>query len=153
MKTISKFLLVGVIAFGIGAASNNMAYSVNGYNLAVVDVQKVVTSYSKVNTLKAEQTAKANDLKKFVEEARAQVAKESDANKKKDLEDKFNKELNIKKAAMDSDYAKQLDVINKDVTAAINATAKNQKLDVVLAKNSVLYGGKDVTAEILKSLK
>jgi len=153
MKTISKLLLVGIIAFGIGAVSNNIAYSVNNMKIAVVDVQKVVTNYSKVDKLKDAQTAKLNDLKKFVEDARAQVAKENDANKKKDLEDKYNKELNLRKEAIDSDYKKQLDIINKDVTTVINTTAKNQQIDIVLVKSSVLYGGKDITNDVVKSLK
>lgn len=153
MKTTSKLLLVGIVAFGIGAVSNNIAYSVDDAKIAVVDVQKVVTSYSKVNTLKEEQVAKLNGLKNFVEDARVQVAKENDAAKKKTLEDKYNKELNEKKASIDSNYAKQLDIINKDVTAVINTTAKNQRINIVLTKSSVLYGGKDITNDISKELK
>jgi len=153
MKTTSKLLLVGIVAFGIGAVSNNIAYSVDDAKIAVVDVQKVVTSYSKVNTLKEEQVAKLNGLKNFVEDARVQVAKENDAAKKKTLEDKYNKELNEKKASIDSNYAKQLDIINKDVTAVINTTAKNQRINIVLTKSSVLYGGKDITNDISKALK
>jgi len=154
MKTISKLILVGIIAFAIGAFSNNVAYSVNNHlNIAVVNIKKVVQNYSKVNALKTEQKAKLNDLKKFVKDARAKIAGESDVIKKKALEDKYNKELNKKRSAMNLDYTKKLKIINKNITKVINKTAKNKQIDLVLTKNSVLYGGKDITNDILKSLK
>jgi len=153
MKTFSKLLLVGVVAFSVGSFTNNIAFSAKETNIAVVNVQKVVASYSKVNDLKTKQAAKVSDLRKFVEEAKSNVAKESDSAKKKALEDKYNEQLNNKKSDMDKDYVNELESINNDVTKVINKTAKENNYDVVLTKNSVLYGGKDITNDIVKALK
>lgn len=154
MKISAKLILVGVIAFTLGYFSSNYAYSAGSSpNIGVVDVQKVVQSYSKVNKLKTEQKSKLDDLKKFVEDAKAQVAKEPNADKKKTLEEGFNKELNKRKKAIDENYAKQLDVINKDIMTVINKAAKTHQMDIVLTKNSVLYGGKEITTDIIKELK
>jgi outer membrane protein len=154
MKTATKLLLVGAVAFSLGVFSNNLAFSQNnGLKIGVVDVQKVVQGYSKVNKLKAEEKAKIDDLKKFVVDAKSQVAKEPDSEKKKTLEEGFNKELNIRKNAIDQDYAQKLEVINKDITTIVTTVAKTKQINIVLTKTSVLYGGNDITAEITKQLK
>jgi len=154
VKISAKLILVGVITFTLGYFSSNFAYSAGSSpNIGVVDVQKVVQNYSKVNKLKTEQKSKLDDLKKFVEDAKAQVAKEPNADKKKTLEEGFNKELNKRKKAIDENYSKQLEIINKDIMTVINKSAKTHQMDIVLTKNSVLYGGKEITDDIIKALK
>jgi len=153
MKTFSKLLLVGVVAFSVGSFTNNIAFSAKETNIAVVNVQKVVSSYSKVNDLKTKQEAKIADLKKFVEAAKADVEKEKDPEKQKALEFKYNQQLRDKKSDMDKSYTKDLEAINDDVTKVINKTAKENNYDVVLTNTSVLYGGKDITKDIVKALK
>jgi len=53
------------------------------FNVAVVDTQRVVENSPMINALKTEQKNKLTDLGAFVEQARASVAKETDAIKKK----------------------------------------------------------------------
>jgi outer membrane protein len=122
-------------------------------NVAVVDVTKIVASSSQITDLKNERQAKLNDLNSFVEKARADVAKEKKADKKKALEDSYNKELAAKKEALDKDYAQRVSDIDKNITGIIRAKAKALKYDLVLTKTSVLYGGTDITSEILKNIK
>lgn len=88
-----KFLTVGLAAFVIGFAANNFAMSdvPANYKVAVVDIPQVVSSSAQVKNLKKEQQAKADELVKFVEKARKDVAAVSDETKKKDLETKYTK--------------------------------------------------------------
>lgn len=155
MNTFGKIFLGSFLAFGLVAMINGFTYSnaVKAFNVGVVDVQKIVENYDKVNTLKTDRKVKIDSLRSFIENARTQVAKESNETQKKALEDKLNKELNDKKNAIDTEYAKQLEIINKNVTDAINKVAKEKQADVVLAKNSVLFGGDDISNDVLKALK
>ena len=91
MKQGIKYFALGLSAFIIGMSVNNYAISNVPSKIAVVDVQKVVASSSQVKALKAEREVKVKELTTFVTNARASVAKETNATKKKELENKYNK--------------------------------------------------------------
>lgn len=149
-----KFLAIVAITFVMGISAN-YALSVvpSSFNIAVVDVQKVVSESSQVKSLKEEQKAKSQEIISFVENARKEVAKETDKTKQKALEDKYNTQLNDMKKSIDSNYKKKLNNIDDNITKAIQKTAQNQGYNIVLAKTIVLYGGTDITQEIEKAVK
>lgn len=120
-------------------------------SVAVVDAQKVVESSPVVDALKIDRKNKLEDLSKFVEKAKADVAKETNATKKKALEDGYNKELNIRKDAIDREYVQKLSEVDKSLSDLINSKTSNY--DLVLSKSVVIKGGSDVTSEIVKALK
>ncbi len=153
MKNCVKYAALGLTAFVIGMSVNNYAISNVPSKIAVVDVQKVVASSSQVKALKADREAKIKDLANFVTTARANVAKETNATKRKELENKYNKELNAKRNTIQKDYAKKLAAIDKNISTIINQKAKAANYEIVLAKGVVLYGGTDITAEITKEVK
>lgn len=153
MKQGIKYFALGLSAFIIGMSVNNYAVSNVPSKVAVVDVQKVVASSAQVKALKADREAKVKDLGNFVNTARNAVAKETNATKKKALEDKYNKELNTKRNNIQKDYANKLANIDKSISALIAEKAKAAGYELVLAKGVVLYGGTDITAEIAKNVK
>lgn len=153
MKQGIKYFALGLSAFIIGMSVNNYAMSDVTNRIAVVDVQKVVASSAQVKALKADREAKLKDLATFVQTARTNVSKEKDANKKKALEAKYNKELNAKRTAIQKDYTNKLTNIDKSISATIAQKAKAANYSMVLAKGVVLYGGEDITAEIQKVVK
>ena len=153
MKQGMKYFALGLSAFIIGMSVNNFAMSDVTNRIAVVDVQKVVASSAQVKALKADREAKLKDLASFVQTARTNVNKEKDATKKKALEDKYNKELNAKRNAIQKDYTNKLTNIDKSISATIAQKAKASNYSMVLAKGVVLYGGDDITAEIQKVVK
>lgn len=153
MKQGIKYFALGLSAFIIGMSVNNYAISNVPSKVAVVDVQKVVAASAQVKALKADREAKVKDLGNFVTTARAAVAKETNATKKKALEDKYNKELNTKRNNIQKDYTNKLANIDKSISALIAQKAKAAGYELVLAKGVVLYGGTDITAEIAKNVK
>lgn len=150
MKT-SRILVVATVV--VTLSMNNLAFSKDSSkaNIAVVDVQKVLESSPEINALNVDRKNKVNELISFVEKARADVAKETNATKKKTLEDNYTKELNQRKEALDKEYIKKISDVDKDITALINS--KTSDYDLVLKKSSVIEGGTDITTEIIKGLK
>ena len=138
--------VAGVLAF----APSVMA---EGFSVAIVDVPQVVNASAKVQALKKEQQTKAEEVMKFIEKARKDVASISDANKKKAAEEKYNKELNTKREQIEKDYAAKLKELDISISQQIEAKAKADGYDLVLSKGIVLYGGKDITPEIIKIVK
>lgn len=150
---LSKILTLSIVALGLGLSINNFASAKGsaGFSVAVVDTQKIVENSPQISALKIEQKNKIEDLASFIEKAKADVAKQTDAVKKKTLEDSYNKELNSRKAAIEKETATKLVEFDKSVKNIINA--KSAGYDLVLMKNTVLKGGTDITNEIIKELK
>ncbi|NLF83871.1 MAG: OmpH family outer membrane protein [Candidatus Gastranaerophilales bacterium] len=155
MKRLLKFAFVSALIFGTAVISSNYALSVvnNGVKIAIVDIQEVAVKYPKVEALQKSQQAKLAELQKFVENANKEIMKEKDATKRKQLETKYTNELETKKKALDADYKKQLATLDNNISTAVSNIAKANKYDYVFAKNAVLYGGENITAEVLKNLK
>lgn len=148
-----KLVAAGITAFVLGVSVNNFAVSDVTSKIAVVDVQQVVNSSSQVAALKKEQEAKTKEIVAFIEKARKDVAATTDVKKKEALEEKYNKELNSKKAAMDKNYASKLSAIDSNISAKVVEQAKAGGYDIVLAKGVVLYGGTDITDAVKKVVK
>ena len=150
-----KLLAAVAAAFAIGFSANNFALSdvPSNFKVAVVDVQQVVASSAKVKALKKEQQAKTEEVIKYIDKARKDVASVSDERKKKALEDKYIKELVTKRETLEKDYATKLQAIDKNISSTIETQAKAKNYNVVLAKGVVLYGGDDITADIVKIVK
>lgn len=155
MKNNFKFLAALIGAFVIGMTVNNYAISdvPSDFKVAVVDVQKIVASSSQVKALKEEQKKKGQELAKFIETAKTALDKETDAKKKKALEEKYNKEFKTKREAIAKNYETKLLAIDKNISSIIDAKANADGYSLVLAKGVVLSGGTDITDEISKQVK
>ena len=138
--------LLGCLSFGPAAFAE-------GFSVAIVDVPQVVNASAQVQALKKEQDAKANEIIKFIEKARKDVASIPDADKKKAAEEKYTKELQAKQQKISSEYTAKLKAIDDSISKQIETQAKAQGYDIVLSKGIVLFGGKDITADIIKVVK
>lgn len=148
MKRILGLLsLIAVTAFTMNTVS------AADFNVAIVDVPQLVSASSQVQALKKEQQTKAEEMVKFIEAARKDVASISDAAKKKAAEEKYNKEFQTKREKMDKEYAAKLKTLDDSISKQITEQAKLRGYDLVLSKSMVLYGGKDITAELIKTIK
>lgn len=146
--------MTSLAAVAVVFSIQNAAFSAD-LKYAVVDVPQVVAASKQVNNLKNQQNVKIQELANFVQNAQKQLQAEKNADKKKALETKLNKELNAKKAAMDKNYAAQLAGIDKNISAVIAQQAKAKGYDLVLAKGVVLYStqGTDITNDVIKVVK
>lgn len=145
-------LMAAVIAVA-GCLSFGSAAMAKDFSVAIVDVPQVVNASAQVQALKKDQQAKAEEIVKFVEKARKDVASITNASKKKAAEEKYNKELMAKKEKMDQDYAAKLKALDTSISQQINVKAKADGYDLVLSKGVVLFGGDDITSEIIKIVK
>ena len=146
IRKLGLLTVSAAILFGLSANAEE-------FSIAVVDVPAVVNASAQVQALKKEQQLKAQEIIKFVEKARKDVASISDTKKKQAAEEKYNKELTAKKEKMDTEYAAKLQALDKSISQQITDKAKAEGYNVVLSKNVVLYGGTDITSEIVKIVK
>ncbi len=121
--------------------------------IGVVDLQAVVNNSAQVKQLKREYDTKLEELNKIVANARMEVAKETDLQKIAAIEDKYTKEFNTKKSALEREYNTKIGAIESKIREQIKKKAQEKKFDYVLAKSVVLYGGDDITSEVSAMVK
>lgn len=153
---MKKFKLLIIAFAALTLSMNNIAFSKNAtddFKVAAVDIPQVIENSNEIKAILKDRQNKLNDLQAFVEKARADVAKESNENKKASLEENYNKQLNEKKNALDKDYSKKLADADKNITELINKKAHAMGYNLILTKSTVLGGAVDITPEIIKELK
>ena len=106
MKT--KLLILSLLLIGCYSADAED-------NIAVVDLQKIVSNSSQVKLLKQEHNKKINELNKIVINARGEIANETDTNKILKIEEKYTNEFNTKKNHLEKEYNSQLSNIEKNI--------------------------------------
>mgnify|MGYP001154365535 CR=1 FL=1 len=143
---MKKSLLLIALAFSTIAAFADD-------KIAVVDLQQIVSNSSQVKALKQEHSKKISDLDKILVNARGEIANETDQAKVLLLEDKYMKEFASKKEALERDYNNRLSAIEKNIKSEITKKAQKDGYDYVFAKSVVLFGGKDITGELLNNIK
>lgn len=146
-----------LIVSSVVAASVLAAPAAFAYTIGYVDTAKVLQTYKGAKTAQAqmqkelqEYQAAFVDRQKKIQEA--QKAGKSQA-ELKEMTEKFEKELApLKEKATNLEQRLSKDVKSK-IEAKINAIAKNKKVDVVVDKAVVLYGGVDLTNDVIKALQ
>ena len=122
-------------------------------NIAVVDLQQLVSNSAQVRQLKQEHSRKTAELDKIIVNARGEIANEKDPAKVLLIEDKYMKEFNTKKEALEKDYNNRLANIEKNIKSEISKKAQKDGYNYVFAKSVVLHGGKDITNELVGTIK
>jgi len=122
-------------------------------DIAVVDLQQLVSHSNQVKQLKQEHSKKMAELDKIIINARGEISNESDQSKVLLLQDKYLKEFNTKKEGIEKEYNRKLADIEKNIKDEIAKKAVKDSYDYVFAKSVVLYGGKDITPELLNAVK
>ena len=150
------FITVGIItAFSIGYYFNYPAISdsTNACRVAVVDMGEIAKHSSKVKQLENEQKSKLNDMQATINRAQLEISKETDKSKIEALSEKYRKEINDKKVAMDEYYNNRLTQINNEIKTAVMSKADKLGYDLVLPKNVTLFGGDDITGQVESDIR
>ena len=151
-KNILLLLIIGITFIG-GYSVNNFAISKadNNFKIAVVDIQEIAMNSSELNSLKKSQEKQLQEIQLLVEKAKTEISKETDSQKALQIEENYRKQINDKKLAMDTEYNKQLTAINNKIKTAV--AEKAHSYSIVLSKNAVLFGGDDITSQVINLVK
>ncbi len=155
MKQQIKILTAVAFSFGLGFGIANMAMSdtPTANSVAVVDLDKVLSSSAQVLAVKKDQQKKSEELKVWLKNAQADVDKQKSVEDKKAKKQKYDDELTKKKVANSKDITKSLADIDKSVSSTISEYAKSKGYPIVISKNVVLYGGADITSDLIKAVQ
>lgn len=148
-----KYALLAMICTLIVGLSAGCMLSCCRKKVAVVDVPQVVNKSVQVQTLKAEQTQKAQELSQWLQKAQNDVKKEKNKDKKDALLKQYNAEFALKTETMKREYAGKVQEIESGITKTIIDIAKKKGYKYVVVKGVMLFGGDDITEAVADVVK
>lgn len=159
MKKQLKYIAIGIVAAAVlgivpafaREASEQNAEPVIKYGF--VDVNKVVAASKAVEKANKERAAEKKKIIKFIEESANKMNKEEDEKKREEMKNQFDLDLTAKKSEMNKSYGEKLMKINNDINAELIKIAKDKDYQLILTKDAVLYGGDDLTQDLIKVVK
>jgi len=133
-----------------------MAYSVDAATIGYIDVQKVFSSYGKTKIMQEQLKKKEQIIKDDIAKKQKQFEKEksnnvSDGDLRK-LAEKYEKELEPKKAELMEFQNKTMQEIQNDIVKASEAIVKSMGIEIVLDKQIIITGGIDISEKVLEQL-
>jgi outer membrane protein len=156
IAVIAGVLMVfAVLGTGASAAEKSgKDASVVGF----IDVEKVVKTHPALvkwnKDLEAVKAAREKDLEKQIKEKFGVTTESQLSDKQRAQVQKFILEENDKfTSEMAPKQTEKLKGAEKDIKTAAAAVAKEKGLTLIVDKMAVIYGGEDVTADVIKKLK
>ena len=155
MKNKILATLIVISAFIAGYSINSIAISntTPEYKIAVVDIATILKNSKEINALKLEQEKQMQNMQATIDKAKAEISKEQDPAKIAQLEEKYRNEINKQKLALDTSYNNKLTAIDNKIKTAIVEKARSMNYNMVLPKNTVLFGGDDITEQVATIIK
>ncbi len=124
------------------------------YNkIAVVDVNKVVGQSKRVQDLKTEQETKVRELNMWLAGIKVDVESRKSEEEKQTLVAEYNKQFAQRQNEIRDNYTQKLKDIENEITELISKAAQEKGYDMVLSKYVVLFGGDDITEEIMATVQ
>ena len=143
---MKRFLTLSIIlaSFGITAA--------NAEVIGVVDFDKVVDNYTKVRTVSNEISDKYAEIQRYSLDKEREYKKLSTQIERKNFEEATARELSKKQDAYLRLKEKKEAEIDTAIKNAIKQVAISNKIDTVVEKTVVFFGGIDITDKVVKTL-
>ena len=171
---MKKILLASVLGLGMlsplsATLSTPVAHAAEA-KVGIVDLQRILQSSSLMKALDAAGQSVQAEEKKLVEErnkllkdlqglqekvVKGEMSEEEFLKKKREYEDRIR---NMAKTAEDKIGRMKKEINDKKVTLeknvenAVKSVASKMGLDLVVNKQVVLFGGQDITSEVIKAL-
>ena len=121
-------------------------------SFGVVDVQWLVSHIKEVQILRQEHQANLAALQQWVKAANAEIAAQNMPEDKNSLSQKYQLELNQKQQAMQQSHLQKVQAVDANLSKLIADVAKQEKLDYVFAKGTLVFGGQDITQKVADAM-
>jgi outer membrane protein len=131
-----------LIIYVILVLSFSIVSSQQSINIGYVDYSKVFLEFRYTKNVQAEIKKRQSDIEKLVEDAKKSGKTDKEINELRSKEEKKLGEY-VEKARQD---------IKNKILKEIENIAKSKKLSVVIEKKIRIWGGIDITDEVLKNL-
>lgn len=141
-------------AFALGMGFNNFAFSdASVPKIACVNVGQLLAASKTLKVAEDAKVKSTKDMLAWYDTASADINKQTTKETRAAAVKKYEAQLTQKKKAIKDAYAKKVNEVDKQLDTVITQKAQALGYTIVFRKDAVLYGGTDITSQILPSVK
>ncbi len=144
---MKKTLCCTLLALTLGFSA-----AVQAETMGVFDFDKVVDNYSKVKTSSDEISDKLAEIQRYSLDKEREYKKLSTPLERKNFEENIAREISKKQEAYLRLKEKKENEIDTAIKNAVKQVAIANKIDTVVEKSVVFFGGVDITDKVIKAL-
>lgn len=138
---IAAVFILSIVALGVTQYESGLA-GASSSNVGLVDYDQLRAQHPSMQAAREKYEEAAKQAQADFEQQAASMTPEQ------------QQEFMVKKQQEMQEKGKELlDPINSSIEEQIKAVASTRGINVVLDKNNVLYGGQDITQDVLKKLQ
>ena len=146
--------LMCTFAFALGIGINNIAMSdMDSAKIAYVDVNKLISGSNIITNAQKTRENQTKEMLKWYDKASADIQKQQTPDGRQALVKKYEAQLTQKKTAIKDAYSKEIKKADTQMENAISQKAKELGYSLVFRKESLLFGGNDITSQVLPLIK
>ena len=154
MKKILMTMILCSFAFGLGLGMNNFAMSdIAGAKIAYIDVNKLLASSKVIKAAENTRQKETIDILKWYDAAAAEINSQQSKDARQKLINKYEAELTAKKKVTNDNYARKIKEADNQIDGVITQKAKELGYNLVFRRESLLFGGDDITSYVLPLVK
>lgn len=144
---MKKLLFLAAIAVSLA-----FSQAANAEVIGIVDFDKIVDNYSRVKTVSDEISDKYAEIQRYSLDKEREYKKLSTPLERKNFEENTARELAKKQEAYLKLKEKKEAEIDAAIKNAIKQVAMANKIDTVVEKTVIFFGGVDITDKVVKAL-
>lgn len=143
---MKKILTLGILltAFTFASASADV--------VGVIDFDRIVDNYAKVKSLMDEMSDKQAEIQRYALDKEREYKKLTTPVEKKNFEESTAREIQRRQEAYMKLKDKKEQEVDASIKNAIKQVAMENKIDTVVEKSVIFYGGVDITDKVVKVL-
>jgi outer membrane protein len=122
------------------------------FAIGYIDVEKILASYPNYQDLQSNQKITLAEINQYTANAQKEINLAKTQEEKKQLTDKYSKEIQKKKETFNSQYAPQMEEMKNKIKLAIKNAAVKKKLSAVFKNDTLFFGGVDITNDVIYEL-
>ena len=147
-------LVLCTLAFGAGIGINNIAMSnVDTIKIAYVDINKLISKSNVIKQANIAREAQTKQMLEWYDSANNDIQKQQDSQSKQTLIKKYEAQLSQKKKSIKEQYNRELKSADSQMEAVVAQKSKELGYTYVFKKDALLFGGEDITTQILPLVK
>ena len=143
-------ILFGFIAsFMLGACAVVQAGAAR-LIIATIDAVAIARNSNEVMALRAYEIKEREALNSYIQKAKTEISKEKDKEKQTAIQKKYVQTYKSKEKTLQTQIAKKSNAIDKKIYETIQSYASTKGYNLVFSKSALIYGGEDISGEIIK---